>query len=68
MPVIKVEPTKEYLMRKMIRSKKYLSWEGRHRFRLYTACRRYLKDKTDGIRYEGRTYRTIEDMFAYFGI
>ncbi len=39
-------------MRKMIRSKKYLSWEGRHRFRLYTACRRYLKDKTDGIRYE----------------
>lgn len=25
-------------MRKMIRSKKYLSWEGRHRFRLYTAC------------------------------
>ncbi len=55
-------------MRKMIRSKKYLSWEGRHRFRLYTACRRYLKDKTDGIRYEGRTYRTIEDMFAYFGI
>lgn len=55
-------------MRKIIRAKKYLAWEGRHRFRLYTACRRYLKDRTGGISYEGRTYRTIEDMFAYFGI
>ena len=63
-----VEPKKECNMRKIIRAKKYLPWEGRHRFRLYTACRRYLKDKTGGISYEGRTYRTIEDMFAYFGI